>query len=120
MTPHNNVRAYRPRQIMRANVKPEINARRASLPSPNQCKLLALMAAAALMISLGLMQYLQVRIVELRARIDQLQASNIAISRENTRIEAIGAQVASRTQVVALAKKKLKLFEPDHGQVHRM
>lgn len=120
MTPYNNVRAYRPRQVMFANKKPENHSPGASLPSSNQCKLLALTAAAALIISLGLMQYLHCRIGELRAGIDRLQARNSIISQENTRLEAIGAQVASRTQVVALAKRKLKLFEPDHGQVHRM
>lgn len=86
----------------------------------HQCKQLAMMVVVALVIGLGLTQSFHVRIVELRFKIDQLQASNIAIADENNRIEAVGAQVASKAQVVALAKRKLKLFEPDHGQVRRL
>jgi len=120
MTPHNNVRAYRPRQVPPVSNMPAKKARPMGLTSPGQWKLLGATTAAVLIISLGLMQFFHARIVALQVRIDRLQTCNAAIAAENKRIEAVGDQVGSRSQVVALAKRKLNLFEPDHGQVHRM
>jgi len=120
LTSHINVRAYRPRQVMLAKEKPQKNTHCLVLLPPNQRKQLGLIMAMALVIGFGLTQFFHVRIVELRARIDQLQTSNAAIANENNRIEAAGVQLTSKTQIVALAKRKLKLFEPDHGQVRRM
>jgi len=74
----------------------------------------------ALGIGLGLTQFFHGRIVELQSRVDQLHTSNTVIVEKNNRLVAAGAQVSSKTQVVALAKRKLKLFEPDQGQVRRM
>jgi hypothetical protein len=120
MTPHINVRAYRPRQVTLAKEKHRKKTRRFVLLSPDQRKQPGLMVVMALVMGLGLTQFFHVRIVELRARIDQLQTSNAVIANENNRIEAASVQLTSKTQIVALAKRKLKLFEPDHGQVRRM
>jgi len=121
MRPNINVRAYRPRQVILATKgKPRKNTRSFELLSPNHCKQLGLMAVVALGIGLGLTQFFHGRIVELQSRVDQLHTSNTVIVEKNNRLVAAGAQVSSKTQVVALAKRKLKLFEPDQGQVRRM
>ena len=75
---------------------------------------------AALVIGQGLTHFSHVKVIELQAKIDQLQTSNTIIADKNNRLVAAGAQQASKAQVVALAKRKLKLFEPDQGQVRRM
>jgi uncharacterized protein HemX len=125
MTPNMNVRAYRPRQVVLtkaglAKEKPRKASLRLVLLSAAQCKLIGMVVVVALVVGFGVMQVLHDRMVELRTKADQLQASNTAIANENIRLLAARAQVASKTQVTALAKTKLKLFEPDQGQVRRM
>ena len=120
MPPHIKVCAYRPRQVTLAKEKPRKNTRRFVLLSPDQCKQLGFMVVVALVIGMGMTQFFYFKIVDLRAKVDQLQTSNTAIANENNRIEAANAQVASKTQIVAIAQRKLKLFKPDHGQVRRL
>ena len=120
MRPNIHVRVYRPRQVMLAMDEPRHKKRGSALLSANQCKLLGLLAVAACIGGLALTHVIQVRVADLRAKADQLQTSFNAIAEENKRLVATEAQVASKTQVVALAKRKLKLCEPDHGQVRRM
>jgi uncharacterized protein HemX len=103
-----------------AKEKPRKTSPRFALLSAAQCKLIGMVVVVALVVGFGLTQVLHGRMVELRAKADQLQASNTAIANENIRLLAARAQVASKTQVTALAKTKLKLFEPDQGQVRRM
>jgi len=85
-----------------------------------QGKVLAAMAGVALVMGLTLTQVFHGQMVNIRAEAEQLQARNSAIANENVRLLATRAQVASKTQVTALAKTKFKLFEPDQGQVRRM
>jgi uncharacterized protein HemX len=107
--------------VILAKEKPRKNTRcRFVLLSPDQSKKLGLIVAVALISGLGLTHFFHVRIVALRAKVHQLQTSNTVITDTNNRMEADGAHASSKTQVVALAQRKLKLFEPDRGQVRRM
>lgn len=120
MMPSANVRVYRPRQLISVKKKP-----RRKQPfhlarlSPRQCKKLGVLAMAALVIGVGLTQFLHTRIVELQTKFDQLQSSHTAIADETNRLVSAGSR-ASKPQVIAMAQKKLKLFEPYPGQVRRM
>ncbi len=120
MRPNINVFVYRPRQVILAKRSPRKNTLHFVRLAPNQCKRLGLMVMAALVIGQGLTHFSHVKVIELQAKIDQLQTSNTIIADKNNRLVAAGAQQASKAQVVALAKRKLKLFEPDQGQVRRM
>jgi mRNA-degrading endonuclease toxin of MazEF toxin-antitoxin module len=120
MTPTLNVRAYRPRQVVFAKGKAQKNTRHFVLLSPRQYKQLGLIVVAAVVVGLGLTRFFHGRTVELRAKVDQLQISNTVIADENKSLVAAGAQLASKTQVAALAKRKLNLFEPDQRQVRRL
>jgi uncharacterized protein HemX len=120
MTPNRYVYFYRPRQVILEKGNPRKKALHFVRLAPNQRKKLGLMVMAALVIGLGLTQFLHVKIVELQAKIDQLQTSYTAIADKNNHLASADAQVDSKAQVVELAKRKLKLFKPDQGQVHRM
>jgi cell division protein FtsL len=120
MRPNIQVRVYRPRQIMFDSDKPRYKKRGSVLLPANQCKLLGLLAVAACIGGLVLTHALQVRVADLRTKADQLQASYTAFTEENKRLVATEAQLASKTQVVALATRKLKLYEPGHSQIRRM
>lgn len=120
MRPNRQVGVYRPRQVLLASDTPRHKKRGAGLLAANQCKLLGLMAMAACVIGLVLTHCIHARVTDLQAKAAQLQASYSAFADENTRLVATEGQAASKIQVVALAKRKLKLFEPDHGQVRRM
>lgn len=125
MTPNASVRVYRPRQVVLTKagltkVMPRNASRRITLLSAAHCKCLGAIGVAVLIIGLGVTQFVHGRMVALQAKADEIQASNTSIANENIRLLAARAQVASKTQVAALAKTKLKLFEPDQGQVRRM
>ena len=120
MTPNIHVYVYRPRQVILAKGRPRKNTLHFACLAPHQCKQLGLMVMAALVIGLGLTQFFHVRIVALQAKVDQLQTSYTVIADKNNRLVDADAQVASKAQVVALAKRKLQLFEPDQRQVCRL
>lgn len=120
MRPNIQVRVYRPRQIMFDSDKPRSRQRGSALLSANHCKLLGLLAVAACIGGLALTHVLHAKVANLRTKADQLQASYSAFVEENKRLVATEAQLASKTQVVMLATKKLKLYEPGQGQVRRM
>lgn len=120
MTSNINVHVYRPRQVILTKGNPRKNTLGSIRLSPYRCKQLGMMVMAALIMGLGLTQFSRVRIIELQAKVGQLQTSNAVIAHENDRLVACGAQMASKEQVVALAQRKLKLFEPDQGQVRRL
>jgi cell division protein FtsL len=100
--------------------KPCSKNRGSALLSANQCKLLGLLAVAACIGGLALTHLFQVRVADLRTKADQLQTTYNVFAEENKRLLATEAQLASKTQVVALATRKLKLYEPGQGQVRRM
>jgi hypothetical protein len=106
----------------KANQKgsPRSKVRLAFQLSVEQGKVLAIVAAVALVLGLALSLIFQGRIADLQAGAEQMRSRNAAIANENVKLLAARAQVASKTQVAALAKSKLKLFEPDQGQVRRM
>ena len=81
---------------------------------------MGLLVVAACIGGLALTHVLHAKVADLRTRADQLQASYSAFAEENKRLVATEAQLASRTQVVMLATKKVKLYEPGQGQVRRM
>jgi uncharacterized protein HemX len=104
-----------------SKAKPRKQAPRFALHLPvDQGKILAIVVVAALVIGLGATQFLHGHMTDMQARVEQVRAKNTAIANENVRLLAARAQVASKTQVTALAKTKLKLFEPDQAQVRRM
>jgi len=120
MMPTINARPYRPRQVILARENSKKNTRHLMLLSQKQCKQLGLIIMAALVIGLGLTRFFHDRIVELRTKVAQLQTSNTTIADEYRSLCTTSAHLASKTQVAALAQKKLHLFEPDHWQVRRM
>jgi len=121
MTRNVSVRSYRPRQQVFSKAKSRQQSRGSALHLPlEQGKALAVMLAVALVIAVALTQFFHGKMTDMQARAEQLRARNSAIANENVRLLAARAQVASKTQVAALAKTKLKLFEPDQGQVRRM
>lgn len=120
MTSNISVRRYRPRQQVFAKAKSRRPNRLALHLPVEQVKMLGVMVAAALVLGLGLTQFFHGRMADMQAGAEQLRARNTAIATENIRLLAARAQVASKTQVAALAKNKLQLFEPDQGQVRRM
>ena len=81
-----------------------------------------LVGAIVLAVFMGsIMSYgLHGRILSARERVQQLRAENSVVATKNVHLLAARAQLTSKMQVVALAEKKLKLFEPEKGQVHRM
>jgi uncharacterized protein HemX len=118
MTPNRYVYFYRPRQVILATGSPRKNTLHLVRLAPNQRKQLGLMVLAALVIGLGLTQFFHVRIGALQAKVDQLQTSYTVLADKN--LVAADDQVASKTQIVELAKRKLKLFEPDQRQGCRL
>jgi len=114
-----HVRIYRPRQVVLSKAKARKRSDAFLFPR-GQGKMLAAMAGVALALGLTLTQVFHGQMVDIRAEAELLQARNSAIASENVRLLAARAQVASKTQVTALAQTKLKLFEPDQGQVRRM
>lgn len=120
MTRNMSVRTYRPQQRVFAKEAPRKRLRSAQFLSVEQGKMLAVVGAAALVIGLVMTQFFHGHIERMQVKAEQLRSSNAAIAYENVRLLASRAQVASKTQVTALAKTKLKLFEPDQGQVRRM
>ena len=120
MRPKIDVPVYRPRQKLLAKEKSQKNTQGcAFLPRP-QWKQLSLMVVVALVIGLGLTQFFHVRMLELQAKVGQIQVRISVIAAENQRLVNADVQVTSTTQVVALAERKLKLFEPNKEQVRRM
>ena len=116
-----HVRTYRPPQVVLSRAKVRRRSEMSAFRLPGgQGKMLAAMAGVALVMGLALTQIFHGQMVDMQARAEQLQSRNTTIANENVRLLAARAQVASKTQVAALAKTKLKLFEPDHGQVRRM
>ena len=100
--------------------KPRYKKRGSVLLSANQWVQLGFMVVAAFAIGLVLTHVIHSRVTDLRVKADQLHASYTAFAEENKRLLATEAQLASKTQVVTFAKRKLKLYEPDQSQVRRM
>ena len=115
-----NVRIYRPPQQVASR------ARRREAPwfslglSTELRKWAAVMATVALVLGLVVTQFFHGQMVDMRSRAEKVRILNTNISNENVRLLSVRAQLASRTQIVSLAGKKLNLFEPVQGQVHRM
>jgi len=114
-----NVRSYRPVQVSFRSAKPAAPRLGMSLSSI-QRKWLSLMVASALVIGVAGTQFLHGRMVEMRTNAEKVRTVNNHISTENIRLLSMRAQLTSKDHVAALAGKKLNLFEPGQGQVHRM
>ena len=114
-----NVRNFRQKPMSLTSTRPAKPGIRISFPAEYLRYLLAAVVLAAVMGSI--MSYgLHGRILGARERVQQLRAENSIVATKNVHLLAARAQLASKLQVVALAEKKLKLFEPEKGQVHRM
>jgi cell division protein FtsL len=121
MAPNVSVRTYKPRQQTFSHKKNNQTRSRFTLSfSSGQGKVMAALLAVTVVTGLGLTQFFHGQISDMRARAEQLRAKNASTANENVRLLAGRAQLASKTQVAALAATKLNLFEPDKGQVRRM
>lgn len=120
MTPNVSVRTFRPRQQVLTREQAQVQPRfRCSLPVA-QAKTFAIVTGVALVLAVGVTQIIHGRMGELHGKAEQLRARNTVVANENVRLLATRAQLSSKAQVVALAKTKLHLFEPDQRQVRRM
>jgi len=120
MTPNVSVRTFKPRQQVFSKEQPMARPRfRCSFPV-EQAKVLAIVSAVVVVLGVGLAQIIQGGMGDLQGRAEQLRTRNTAVADENVRLLAARAQLSSKAQVVALAKTKLHLFEPDQRQVRRM
>ncbi len=114
-----NTRAYRPPQMAFKSEPRTWGCIRLAL-SAGQKKILAIAVGVGLVTGLAATQMVAGRIDAAQVRAQQLQVANATISNENVRLLAARAQLASKTHITALAERKLRLFEPVKGQVHRM
>ena len=114
-----NIRTYRPQQLAVRESRRAFPRLRIAL-SRDERRVLIVAAGLALMAGLAITQLFHGRINDTMERTQQLQARNITVANENIRLLATRAQLASKTQILALAERKLNLFEPDKGQVRRM
>ena len=114
-----NTRVYRPSQLALKSEQRAWGSIRLALSS-GQKKILAIAVGVGLVAGLAATQLVAGHIDSALARVQQLQAANATISNENVRLLAARAQLASKTHIMALAERKLRLFEPVKGQVHRM
>ncbi len=118
----------RNRRVQTSRPRQQGEAKRASQRLPLLClhlsvdqkKILGLMLAITLVIALVCTLFLQGRVGKMQVEAEQLRINKTKIANENASLLEARAQVASKTQVAALAKNKLQLFEPDRGQVRRM
>ena len=60
------------------------------------------------------------RIQKTEHRVQQLQAENSVITTRHMQLRAARAQLSSKSHILALVEKRLRLYEPGKGQVHRM
>lgn len=114
-----NVRSYRPVQVSFRSAKPAAPRMSLNLSSA-QRKWLCLMVGSALVIGVTGTQFFHGRMVEMRTNAEKVRTVNGHISTENIRLLSMRAQLTSKDHIVALAGKKLNLFEPGQGQLHRM
>lgn len=114
-----NTRVYRPPQMAFKSERRSWSYLRLTL-SAGQKKMLGFAALIVLVIGLAAPQLIAGRIDAAQARVQHLQAANATISTEHVRLLATRAQLTSKDHITALAERKLRLFEPVKGQVHRM
>ncbi len=114
-----NTRVYRP-PPMAIKSEPRAWGSIRLVLSAGQKRMLAIAVGVALVAGLAATQMVAGRIDAAQTRAQQVQAANATISNENVRLLATRAQLASKTHITALAERKLRLFEPVKGQVHRM
>jgi len=88
--------------------------------SGEQRKWITLMVVFALVTGVAVTQFFHGQMVDMRSRAEKVRTLNANISTENIRLLSVRAQLTSKGHIVTLAGKKLNLFEPGQGQVHRM
>lgn len=116
---HMNTRIYKPAQMAFQSEERKTPVIRLQL-SGGQKRLLAIVAGMGLVAILAAGQFIAGRIVAAEAIIEHLQSVNGTLANENVRLLAARAQLSSKAHVAALVERKLRLFEPLKGQVHRM
>lgn len=114
-----SVRSYRPVQVSFRSAKPAAPRLGLHLSSA-QRKWLSLMVGSALVIGVAGTQFFHGRMVDMRGGAEKVRTANARISTENIRLLSVRAQLTSKDHILALAGKKLNLFEPGQGQWHRM
>lgn len=120
MVPNVSVRTFKPRQQVFSKEQPQARPRFRCSFSVEHLKMLAIVSVVLVVVGVGLTQVIQGRMGDLLGRAEQLRTRNTTVADENVRLLATRAQLSSKEQVVALAKTKLHLFEPDQRQVRRM
>ncbi len=120
MTSQVNVRVYRPRQQVLSKATHRKESRFAGVLSGVRTRVLAGLLAVSLVVGLAVTQCIHGLMTTMHAKAEQVRVENMAVADKNMRLLATRAQMTSRTQVAALAKTKLNLFEPDQRQVRRM
>jgi hypothetical protein len=114
-----NMRTYRPQPVSSKTGRRA--APRFSITlSGEQWRCLAILVAIALVAGLVITHFFHGKLVDMRARAEQLRVVNTAIGNENVRLLATRAQLSSKTYIVSRVGTKLNLFEPEKGQLHRM
>ena len=119
MIPGVQIRNYRQKQAASTSKLRNLSPADISLRS-QQMKILIGSVALAVVMGSIMTHGLYGRILASQERVQQLRAEHNVIATKNMQLLAVRAQLTSRTHVLALAEKKLKLFEPEKGQVHRM
>jgi cell division protein FtsL len=114
-----NTRTYRPAQMAYRSERSKLSGLQVTLSS-GQKKILAVFVGVFVMTMLVVAGLIAGRIDTIEARVQQMQATNIALVNEHVRLLASRAQLSSKDHITALAERKLHLFEPVKGQVHRM
>lgn len=119
MIPGVQIRSYRQKQPTSTSKLRNLPKAFFSLRS-HQMKILIGGVALAVVMGSIMIHGLYGRILASQERVRQLRAEHNVIATKNMQLLAMRAQLSSRAHVLALAERKLKLFEPEKGQVHRM
>lgn len=114
-----NVRTYRPQPVSSKTGR-QAAPRFSMTLSGEQWRCIAILVAIALVAGLIITHFFHGKLVDMRARAEQLRVVNTAIGNENVRLLASRAQLSSKTYIVSRVGTKLNLFEPEKGQLHRM
>lgn len=115
-----NARSYRPQAVSLRAGRRTAPSRFSIIFSGEQWKPVAILIAISLVAGLTIAHFFHGKLVDMRAKAEQLRIVNTAIGNENVRLLATRAQLSSKTYIVSRVGARLNLFEPEKGQLHRM
>lgn len=114
------VHTFRPRQVDLVGQRSAMRAGSPLLMSARQWTRLAVLTVAAVVLCLGLSQFLQGKTALLAAKIEQLHLEHAELARTNMRLLATNLELSSKSSLAALTRNKVRLFDPVRGQVRRI